>query len=591
MQKQAGNRFHSFFNRTGRYISLCGVSRLSGYRRCWVAFAALLFFMAPATVFAASAVLSWNPNAEADLAGYKVYYGTASRSYGAPIDVGNTTSHTVTGLSSTTYFFAVTAYDTSGNESGYSVEVSKTFSASDTTPPLVSSVSASNLSSTAATISWSTDEPADTQIEYGTTTAYGTFTTLDSALITVHSQSLNGLLNGTLYHYRVLSRDAAGNLTVSGDHTLTTSSSPDVTPPVISGITASNVTGTGAVVTWGTDEGATSLVEYGTTTAYGAFSPMGTTLVTSHSRTLSGLSNGVTYHYRVISRDAAGNSRTSGDRTFTTTTAADTAGPVISDISAVATPTSATVTWTTDEAATSKVAFGETTAYGMFSPVESVLVTNHSRTLTGLSPSTTYHYQVISLDGAGNETRSSDRSFATGPLEATDTVPPGDVTAFQATGGDRRITLTWRNPDDLDFSGVRILYRTDRFPDDIHDGTLLGDISGDPNAEMATSHTGLVNGVTYYYLAASYDSHGNFQSTAYASAIPASSSEGGQGRDGGASAGGGGCGIVIPSDGKNGPGPGDAAGMLTLIGVLILMFLRSRFSRRLNGPLSDYANR
>lgn len=70
--------------------------------------------------------LSWAANTESDLAGYKVYQGTASGSYGAPVDVGNVTSHTVSLTPSvgTTYYFSVTAYDTSGNESLKSDEVS-----------------------------------------------------------------------------------------------------------------------------------------------------------------------------------------------------------------------------------------------------------------------------------------------------------------------------------------------------------------------------------------------------------------------------------------------------------------------------------
>lgn len=77
--------------------------------------------------YPAQATLSWDPNSESDLAGYKVYYGnTTSRSYDLTrtIDVGNVTSHTVTDLiEGETYFFAATAYDFSGNESDYSNEV------------------------------------------------------------------------------------------------------------------------------------------------------------------------------------------------------------------------------------------------------------------------------------------------------------------------------------------------------------------------------------------------------------------------------------------------------------------------------------
>jgi hypothetical protein len=74
---------------------------------------------------AAQINLAWDPNTETDLAGYRVYYGIASGTYGAPADVGNVTAYTLNGLTpGVTYYIAVTAYDTVANESGYSNEVS-----------------------------------------------------------------------------------------------------------------------------------------------------------------------------------------------------------------------------------------------------------------------------------------------------------------------------------------------------------------------------------------------------------------------------------------------------------------------------------
>ena len=72
----------------------------------------------------AQITLEWDPNSEPDLAGYKLYYGTASGNYTNAIDVGNQVTYTVTGLNpGVTYYFAVTAYNTSGFESDYSNEV------------------------------------------------------------------------------------------------------------------------------------------------------------------------------------------------------------------------------------------------------------------------------------------------------------------------------------------------------------------------------------------------------------------------------------------------------------------------------------
>jgi len=85
---------------------------------------------------AASILVSWNANTEDDLAGYKVYYGTASRSYGSGLDVGNVTSYRFDNVPlGRTYYIAVTAYDTSNNESGYSEEASITTGSADVTPP------------------------------------------------------------------------------------------------------------------------------------------------------------------------------------------------------------------------------------------------------------------------------------------------------------------------------------------------------------------------------------------------------------------------------------------------------------------------
>ena len=78
--------------------------------------------------------LAWDPNIEPDIARYKVYYGTASRAYGTPIDVGNVTTYTLIGLTQgVTYYIAVTAYDRN-NESGFSNEVSGKITETISTP-------------------------------------------------------------------------------------------------------------------------------------------------------------------------------------------------------------------------------------------------------------------------------------------------------------------------------------------------------------------------------------------------------------------------------------------------------------------------
>ena len=100
---------------------------------------------------------------------------------------------------------------------------------SDTIAPVISAVSASGIGQMGATIGWTTNENADTLVEYGPTTAYGASTVLNTTLLTSHSAALSGLTAGTLYHYRVKSKDQAGNLAASGDNTFMTAA--PTTPP------------------------------------------------------------------------------------------------------------------------------------------------------------------------------------------------------------------------------------------------------------------------------------------------------------------------------------------------------------------------
>ncbi|MBI4683154.1 MAG: choice-of-anchor D domain-containing protein [Nitrospirae bacterium] len=93
----------------------------------------LLVILYPSFVLAGSVTLSWNPptvnldgTPVTDLAGFKLYYGGTPGNYTSIIDIGNVTTYQISYLSDGgTYYFAISAYDTSGNESGLSNEVSK----------------------------------------------------------------------------------------------------------------------------------------------------------------------------------------------------------------------------------------------------------------------------------------------------------------------------------------------------------------------------------------------------------------------------------------------------------------------------------
>lgn len=118
-----------------RILSLC----LAGRPTLFALFSSLLVLcliglVLPAAARSASVSLGWDANTEPDLAGYKLYYGTASRTYSGNLTVGNYSSCTISGLTEgRTYYFAVTAYNTKGLESPYSKELSYTIPAAPST--------------------------------------------------------------------------------------------------------------------------------------------------------------------------------------------------------------------------------------------------------------------------------------------------------------------------------------------------------------------------------------------------------------------------------------------------------------------------
>lgn len=299
----------------------------------------------------------------------------------------------------------------------------------------ISNVGATSITNSGATISWSTNLGGTSQVDYGTTTQYGSSTTLDTNSVTSHSVALTGLEAATTYDFRVRSKDSTGVEVPSANFTFTTTSTAPPQGPVISAVSASP-TANGATITWTTDKAADQQVSYGTTTSYGQSSPLGTTLSTSHSVTLSGLTASTSYDYQVLSHDSSGVLSTSGNFTFTTGNSST--APVISNVQAVPTSTGASITWTTDQPADDQVDYGTSTSYGQSSAQGTTLSTAHSATLTGLNPSTTYDYRVKSRNAAGTLTTSGNFTFTTFAMQGL------TLSYINAMPAATTATVSWR---------------------------------------------------------------------------------------------------------------------------------------------------
>ena len=178
---------------------------------------------------------NWDASIDAESAIARYWYaiGTQPSGPGASNTQGWTNNGQATAISvsitlavNTTYYVSVKAENNVGFQSSTTTSnglVVLPPPPLDTSSPSVSGVAAQNITATGATIVWTTDEGATTLVEYGRTTNYDRQTIEDPAYVTGHSATLTGLIENSVYHYRVISRDASGNTTTSVDYIFTTS--------------------------------------------------------------------------------------------------------------------------------------------------------------------------------------------------------------------------------------------------------------------------------------------------------------------------------------------------------------------------------
>ena len=189
-----------------------------------IIFTLLFSFLAPFNYLAWSrdVTLGWDPNPESDLLGYNVYVGEAIGSYGPAMSAENNTTYTIQGLDDKkTYYFVVTAYNTSGTEGGPSNEI-MLLAVEDTTPPTTpGDLKASVLSSTQITLTWdpATDDVGVTNYKISR----------DGILIKTQSGTQytnSNLAPDTLYTYRVTAVDEADNASKPAETSATTDAAP-----------------------------------------------------------------------------------------------------------------------------------------------------------------------------------------------------------------------------------------------------------------------------------------------------------------------------------------------------------------------------
>lgn len=300
----------------------------------------------------------------------------------------------------------------------------------DTTAPVISGVSPSNITGDAATISWTTDEPATSQVEYGRTTSYGSLTPIDVNLVTTHRITLSGLAARRTYSYRVRSKDGAGNERVGSNGTFTTAAVVDTSPPTVpAGVTARALSSSQIALSWIASTDNVGVAGY---KIFRSGTQIAST--TAASFTDSNLAPDTTCVYTVSAYDGA-NNNSAQSAPASATTLPDTTPPSVPANLAVAPASSSRIdlSWS---ASSDNVAVS---GYAVFRDGAQIAnVSGPAYSDAGLAPSATHAYAVAAFDPAGNvSARSAEVSATTLPVISVNpgvsTIAVGSTQAFTCT--------------------------------------------------------------------------------------------------------------------------------------------------------------
>ena len=232
------------------------------------------------------------------------------------------------------------------------------------------------------------------------------------------------------------------------------------------------------------------------------------------------LSPQTTYSYFIISRKNINTSSATEPVSATTLAAGGGGGssspippetipsvtlPVISNIQVTVSTSSATIFWKTNVPTNSEVRYGATSVYDQ-KKADSNFKTDHQITLNQLTPNSTYHFQIISVDNSDYHVSSTDNTFTT--LE--EKMLPQNVSDLKIATSSQKILLSWKNPASQKtnfFDGVRVVRKINSPSANPNDGTIIY-----TGLEESFVDPGALENTQYFYSVFTFNHDGNFSS-------------------------------------------------------------------------------
>lgn len=265
-------------------------------------------------------------------------------------------------------------------------------------PPVIANVQTDPLRFS-CTISWTTDEPADSGVRYGTSSDNLNLTVLSSSLEMLHSADLTNLQPLTMYYFEVMSKDAWNNPTVDNNTGLYynfTTLSADT--PEITGILATPLSNTTVRISFDTDKATNTTVWYAKSLPL-LNSVSDPAFLTYHEIDIFGLDEFTEYYYKVTVSDNVGNTANSTIRGFTTL---DLTPPRIVSISHGTSGDSLNVTLESNEPVRCELYVGNDTDSMTLRVNVTQFAPSHALVAQGLPSYTDVFFKIRLLDISGN---------------------------------------------------------------------------------------------------------------------------------------------------------------------------------------------